>query len=41
MSSFTKPLIVKVLDGGEKYEIKESFEYYLEGNKKVVISIPK
>lgn len=28
MSSFTKPLLVKVLDDGRTYELLEDFEYY-------------
>lgn len=30
MSSFTSPLCVKVLDNGDKYELIESFEYYID-----------
>lgn len=41
MSSFTKPLVLKVLENGTKYELMEEFEYYLEEDKEYKITIPK
>ena len=41
MSSFTKPLIVEVLDDGENYALKEEFSYYREGDEKNIITVPK
>ena len=41
MSSFTTPLLVKVLDDGKNYEILEDFEYYRDKNKEAKISIKK
>lgn len=40
MSSFTKPLIVKVLDNGKHYEVQEYFTYYMPTNKDKVIKVP-
>lgn len=41
MSSFTKPLIVKVLNDGKHYEVQKKFEYYLENSKEVIVTIPE
>lgn len=40
MSKFTTPLEVKVLDGGEYFELTKEFEYYRENNKNDVIKVP-
>lgn len=41
MSSFTKPLIVEVLDNGNLYKLKEEFEYYRTNSKASIIKVPK
>lgn len=41
MSSFTKPLVVKVLNDGKNYEIQKKFEYYRETDKNIIITIPE
>lgn len=41
MSSFTNPLIVKVLDNGAEYQLVEGFEYYREYRKLPNIIVPK
>ena len=41
MSSFTKPLIVEVLNDGKHYRLAEEFEYYRTGNPDAKILIPK
>lgn len=39
MSSFTSDLKVKVLENGDKYQILESFTYYRNDNKEIVIKV--
>lgn len=41
MSSFTTPLLVKVLDDGKNYEVLQDFEYYRDNNKECKITIKK
>ena len=41
MSSFTKPLCVKVLDNGKHYEVLEDFTYYRTSNKQHIFKVEK
>lgn len=41
MSSFTKDLIVEVLDSGRKFRLVESFSYYRKDDISNIITIPK
>lgn len=41
MSSFTKPLIVEVLDKGLTYKVAEEFTYYRTNNHNVTFKVPK
>ena len=41
MSSFTKPLCVKVLENGKHYEVLEDFTYYTTSNKHRVFKVEK
>lgn len=41
MSSFTKSLIVEVLDKGTIYKIAEEFTYYRSDDKNSLIKVPK
>lgn len=41
MSSFTKELRVKVLDNGSNYEVLDSFVYYKDDYKDMVIKVEK
>ena len=39
MSSFTTPLLVKVLDNGSNYEVLETFDYYLDSKDGAAFSV--
>lgn len=41
MSSFTKPLLVKVLDDGSEYEVLEDFMYYRSEKNTLTIRVQK
>lgn len=41
MSSFTSPLNVKVLDNGDKYELLEPFEYYIDDENGAIFCVEK
>lgn len=40
MSSFTKPLEVKILDDGANYELLSEFSYYRENDKDDILVVP-
>lgn len=41
MTSFTKPLIVEVLENGRYYRVNEAFVYFRTDNTQILIEIPK
>lgn len=41
MSSFRKPLDVRVLDDGKNYEVLDTFTYYLDNDKGALLKVEK
>lgn len=41
MSSFRKPLDVRVLDDGKNYEVLDTFTYYLDNDKEALLKVEK